>query len=167
MASGSDWAAAAFGGYQEKNGGAKDRRSKYSTDNPIPAIIQAKVAKVKELTKKSQFGELQGDIKVTKDDNGNYNLSYTQVKYYDKLKSDTTGVGDIPARKETTNTTYVLNSEGKRINTIRTTDTIYKPTTSNRQSDWTGANANRGTSRAATRKMSAAMKWADYQMKRK
>ena len=131
--------------------------------NTVPDAIQAKVSKVKEMTKKSPFGELQGDIKVTKDENGNYNLSYTQVKNYDRLKSATIGVGDIPVRKETTHTTYVLDNKGRRINTIRKTETEYgKPTTA-ASDDWTGANANMGTSSSAKRKMSSAMKWADMQ----
>lgn len=91
----------------------------------IPAVIQSKVDKVRQMTTKSSYGELQGDIKVTKDKNGNYNLSYTQVKSYGTLKSSTIGVGDIPARKVTTYTTYVINKDGKRIDTIRKTETKY------------------------------------------
>lgn len=88
----------------------------------IPAAIQSKVDKVRQMAKKSSYGELQGDIKVTKDRNGNYNLSYTQVRSYGTLKSSTIGVGDIPARKEITYTTRVMNKEGKKINTIRKTE---------------------------------------------
>lgn len=127
----------------------------------IPAVIQSKVDKVRGMTKKSSYGELQGDIKVTKDRDGNYNLSYTQVKTYDTLKSSTIGVGDIPARKETTYTTYVLDKNGKRINTIRRTEKNYKDEPSKATAnDWTGVNANRGISRAAKRRMKNAMEWA-------
>ena len=130
----------------------------------VPTIIQEKVAKVKEMVKKSPYGELQGDIKVTKDENGNYNLSYTQVKSYDTLKSDTIGVGDIPARKETTYTTYVMDKNGKRIDTKRKTETEYGKAEKTAPSDWTGANANMGTSKAAKRKLKNAQNWADIQM---
>ena len=137
----------------------------------IPAVIQSKVDKVREMTKKSSYGELQGDIKVTKDKNGNYNLSYTQVRSYGTLKSSTIGVGDIPARKETTYTTYVMNKEGKKINTIRKTETEYTKTkksrteNSNVSNDWTGANANRGISRKEIRRRKAAQKWAEHNLK--
>lgn len=94
--------------------------------NAVPAEIQAKVQKVRDTASKNNpFGELEGDIQVIKDEDGNYNLSYTQVKKYGKFKSATIGVGDIPARKETTHTTYVLNNKGMRIKTIRKTDTVY------------------------------------------
>lgn len=131
----------------------------------IPAAIQSKVDKVRQMTKKSSFGELQGDIKVTKDKNGNYNLSYTQVKSYDTLKSSTIGVGDIPARKETTYTTYVMNKDGKRIDTIRRTETEYdkskskKTENSKASNDWTGGNANRGISRKEMRRLKNIFGW--------
>ena len=123
------------------------------------------------MTKNSSYGELQGDIKVTKDKNGNYNLSYTQVKIYDTLKSSTIGVGDISARKETTYTTYVMNKDGKRIDTIRKTETEYdkskskKAENSNVSNDWNGANANRGISRKEIRRRKAAQKWAERYIK--
>ncbi len=136
----------------------------------IPAVIQSKVDKVRQMTKKSSYGELQGDIKVTKDKNGNYNLSYTQVKSYDTLKSSTIGIGDIPARKETTYTTYVMNKDGKRIDTIRKTETEYnnkskKSENSNVSNDWNGTNANRGISRKEIRRRKAAQKWAERNVK--
>ena len=138
-----------------KGGGGRDG------SGGIPAVIQSKVDKVRQMTKKSSYGELQGDIKVTKDRNGNYNLSYTQVINYDTIKSNTIGVGDIPARKETTYTTYVLDKNGKRINTIRKTEKNYKDEPSKATTnDWTGANANRGISRTAKRRMKNAMEWA-------
>lgn len=136
----------------------------------IPDAIQAKVDKVKKMEEKSQYGELQGDIKVTRDENGNYNLSYTQVRTYDRIESATIGVGDIPARKETTRTVYVLNGDGKRIDTKRKTDTEYYASEKERKSasgDWTGYNANSGTSRVAKRRMKNAMNWAEMQMRRK
>lgn len=131
----------------------------------IPAVIQSKVDKVRQMTTKSSYGELQGDIKVTKDKNGNYNLSYTQVKSYDTLKSSTIGVGDIPARKETTYTTYVVNKDGKRIDTIRKTKTEYdkskskKTENSNGANDWGGGNANRGFSRKELRRLKNIFGW--------
>lgn len=134
--------------------------------NTVPDAIQAKVAKVKEMTKKSPYGELQGDIKVTKDENGNYNLSYKQVRNYDRLKSDTIGVDDIPARKETTYTTYVLDNKGRRISTNRKTDTEYFKPAKAASDDWSGANANMGTSRTATRRIRNATNWADMQVRR-
>ena len=136
----------------------------------IPDAIQAAVDKVKRMAEKSQYGELQGDIKVTRDENGNYNLSYAQVKNYDRLESATIGVGDIPARRETTNTTYVLNGDGKRIDTKRKTDVEYYPSSARQQgasNDWTGANASAGTSRVAKRRMSNATRWAETQMRHK
>ena len=137
----------------------------------IPAAIQSKVDRVRQMTTKSSYGELQGDIKVTKDKNGNYNLSYTQVKSYDTLKSSTIGVDDIPARKETTYTTYVMNKDGKRIDTIRKTETEYnkskskKTENSNVSNDWNGTNANRGISRKEIRRRKAAQKWAERNVK--
>lgn len=135
--------------------------------NTVPDAIQAKVQKVRDMVNKSSaFGDLEGDIQVSIDENGNYNLSYTQVKNYDRLKSATIGVGDIPARKETTYTTYTFNSEGKRISTKRKTDTEYFKTAKAASDDWTGANANMGTSRTATRRTKNAMNWADMQVRR-
>lgn len=131
----------------------------------IPAVIQSKVDKVRRMTIKSSYGELQGDIKVTKDKNGNYNLSYTQVKSYDTLESSTIGVGDIPARKETTYTTYVVNKDGKRIDTIRKTKTEYdkskkqKTENSNGANDWGGGNTNRGFSRKELRRLKNIFGW--------
>ena len=85
--------------------------------NSVPDEIQAKVQKVRDMVRKnSAYGELEGDIQVSRDENGNYNLSYTQVKKYGELQSATIGVGDIPARKETTHTTYVMDKKGRRIN---------------------------------------------------
>lgn len=131
----------------------------------IPAAISKKVERIKELTKKSQYGKLQGDIKVTKDKNGNYNLSYTQVLEYDRLKSAVMGVGDIPARRETTHTTYVFNSEGKRITNTRNVETEYLKSAKvpTQSEDWTGANANMGTTRTAQRRLKNAMKWGKLQ----
>ncbi|MCR5167371.1 MAG: HK97 family phage prohead protease [Oscillospiraceae bacterium] len=138
--------------------------------NTVPDAIQAKVQKVRDMVNKSSaFGDLEGDIQVSIDENGNYNLSYTQVKNYDRLKSATIGVGDIPARKETTYTTYTFNSEGKRISTNRKTDTEYFKSTKAPKTgsdDWTGANANMGTSRTATRRTKNAINWADMQVRR-
>lgn len=131
----------------------------------IPAVIQSKVDKIRRMTIKSSYGELQGDIKVTKDKNGNYNLSYTQVKSYDTLKSSTIGVGDIPARKKTTYTTYVVNKDGKKIDTIRKTKTEYdkskskKTENSNGANDWGGGNANRGFSRKELRRLKNIFGW--------
>ena len=128
----------------------------------IPDVIKARVQKVKDMvTKSSAFGELEGDIKVSRDKDGNYNLSYTQVKNYGRLKSDTIGVGDIQKRKEITHTTYVLDSTGKRIKTIRNTEKNYTEPASTNSADWTGGNANRGVSRTAKRRMKNAMKWAE------
>lgn len=128
----------------------------------IPDVIKARVQKVKDMVNKSSaFGELEGDIKVSRDKDGNYNLSYTQVKNYGRLKSDTIGVGDIPERTETTHTTYVMDKNGRRINTIRNTEKNYTEPTSTNSADWTGGNANRGISRTAKRRMKNAMKWAE------
>lgn len=141
--------------------------SNMGSGNSIPTAIQEKVSKIKEMTKKSSYGDLQGNIKVTRDRNGNYNVSYTQVKNFDVLKSSTIGVGDIPARIETTYTTYVLNKEGKRIDTIRRTETEYQKTERKTLSDWSGANANMGTSRKEKRRVKNAAKWADLQIRRR
>lgn len=135
----------------------------------IPTVIQEKVEKIKQMTKKSQYGNLQGNIEVTKDRNGNYNVSYTQVKEYDTLRSATIGVGDIPARKKTTHTTYVLDSNGKRIDTIRKTETEYQKSqkaANKANNDWTGANANRGISRKEKRRLKEAAQWAALHTKR-
>ena len=92
----------------------------------IPDVIEARVQKVKDMVNKSSaYGELEGDIKVSRDKDGNYNLSYTQVRNYGRLKSDTIGVGDIQERKEITHTTRVMDSKGRTINTIRKTETEY------------------------------------------
>ena len=92
----------------------------------LPPEIQAKVQRVKDIVSKgSVFGDLEGDIQVSIDNDGNYILSYSQVKNYGKLRSATIGVGDIPARKEVTHTTHVLHKSGRRIKTIRKTDTYY------------------------------------------
>lgn len=153
------------------NKGSATYITKGRTGGGIPAVIQSKVDKVRQMTKNSAYGELQGDIKVTKDKNGNYNLSYTQVKSYDTLKSSTIGVDDIPARKETTYTTYVMNEDGKRIDTIRKTSTEYskvksrKTENSNVSNDWNGTNANRGISRKEIRRRKAAQKWAEHNLK--
>lgn len=113
------------------------------------------------VSKNSPFGKLQGDIKASKDKDGNYNLSYTQIKTYGKLRSDTIGVGDIPERQEITHTTYVMDSKGRRIDTIRRTEKNYTDEPSTAQSnDWTGGNANRGVSRTAKRRLKNAMEWA-------
>ena len=137
-----------------------------STVNAIPTVIQEKVDKIQQMVKKSQYGQLQGDIEVTKDRNGNYNVSYTQVKEYSTLKSATIGVSDIPARKETTHTTYILDSNGKRIDTIRKTETEYQKPQKAVSSDWTGANANRGISRKEKRRLKEAAQWAALHTKR-
>jgi hypothetical protein len=93
------------------------------------------------------------------------------VKSYDTLKSSTIGVGDIPARKETTYTTYVMNKDGKKIDTIRKKETEYskaksrKTENSNVSNDWTGTNANRGISRKEIRRRKATQKWAERYIK--
>jgi hypothetical protein len=91
----------------------------------IPDAIKAKVQKVRDMAKRSPYGDLEGDVKVSRDKDGNYNLSYTQVRNYGRIKSDTIGVGDIPARKEITRTTRVMDSMGRKINIIRKTETEY------------------------------------------
>jgi hypothetical protein len=133
-----------------------------AANSGVPAEIQAKVQKVRTMVSKSSaFGKLEGDIKVSKDKDGNYNLSYTQIKTYGKLRSETIGVGDIPERQEITHTTYVMDSKGRRIDTIRRTEKNYKDEPSTAHSnDWTGGNANRGVSRTAKRRMKNAMEWA-------
>lgn len=161
-----------MGAHGSKSGtnNASDGNIRAEQNTQIPDTIKAKVDKVKEMAKKSSYGELQGDIKVTKDENGNYNLSFTQVRTYGRIESATIGVGDIQARKETTHTVYVLNSDGKRIDTKRKTDTEYYKSENKRQiasDDWAGANANAGTSRTAKRRMSDAMRWAETQTRRK
>ena len=149
------------------SGGGGGKGSKGSGGR-IPTEIQAKVQKVRDMVNKSSaFGDLVGDIKVSRDKDGNYNLTYTQVKNYGELRSATIGVGDISEREEITHTTHVLNSKGKRINTIRKTETKYKKAANKTTSDdWTGGNANRGVSRAAKRRMKSAMQWANQQKRR-
>lgn len=140
-----------------------------SAVNAIPTVIQEKVDKIQQMVKKSQYGQLQGDIEVTKNIDGNYNVSYTQVKEYGTLKSATIGVSDIPARKETTHTTYILDNNGKRIDTIRKTETEYQESqkaANKANSDWTGANANRGISRKEKRRLKEAAQWAALHTKR-
>lgn len=140
----------------------KRKAKREAAKNGIPAEIQAKVEKVRTMVSKSSaFGTLEGDIKVSKDKDGNYNLSYTQVKSYGRLRSETIGVGDIPERQEITHTTYVMDSKGRKINTIRKTEKNYTDEPSEaRSNDWTGGNANRGISRTAKRRMKNTMEWA-------
>lgn len=144
----------------------EDQRKYYlkrkAAKSGIPAEIQAKVEKVRTMVNKSSaFGTLEGDIKVSKNKDGNYTLSYTQIKNVGKLRSETIGVGDIPARQEITHTTYVMDSKGRRIDTIRKTEKNYTDEPSTAQSnDWTGGNANRGVSRTAKRRIKNAMEWA-------
>lgn len=148
-------------------GRGRSKAKKVLAYSAIPTVIQEKIDKIQQMVKKSQYGQLQGNIEVTKGTSGNYNVSYTQVKEYGTLKSATIGVSDIPARKETTHTTYILDSNGKRIDTIRKTETEYQKSQEAVNSDWTGANANRGISRKEKRRLKEAAQWAALHTKRK